>query len=80
LSLVDRVEEQLPADVGTALTRARRLQALTEALADALTPQQVLAAVIDTGLGLDAAGASRGLIALIDDRGDTLTIAASRRR
>jgi signal transduction histidine kinase len=77
MAIADRQETQPRTDVGTALVRARRLQALTEALADALTPQQVLAAVIDTGLGLDAAGASRGLIALVDELGESLTIAAS---
>ena len=78
MTVVDRgLDETLPADVGTALVRARRLQLLTEALADALTPQQVLDAVISTGLGLDAAGASRGLIALLDESSATLSIAAA---
>src|SRR5256885_17190247 len=56
--------------------RARRLQLLTEALAETRNPQQVLDAVIGTGLGLDAAGAKRGLIALVDKRGEALEIAA----
>jgi signal transduction histidine kinase len=66
------------AEVEAALVRARRLQLLTEALAEALTPQQVLDAVIETGLGLDAAGARRGLIALLDEDAETLKIAAWR--
>src|SRR5438093_4487118 len=78
MTVVDRgLDETLPADIGTALVRARRLQLLTEALADALTPQQVLDAVIRTGLGLDAAGACRGLIALLDENSSTLIIAAA---
>jgi PAS domain S-box-containing protein len=68
--------ERWPADVTGALVRARRLQLLTEALAETRDPQQVLDAVIGTGLGLDAAGAKRGLIALVDERGEELEIAA----
>jgi signal transduction histidine kinase len=70
--------ERAPPDVLDALGRARRLQLLTEALAHALTPQAVLDAVIETGLGLDAAGASRGLIALVDEEASALRIAAWR--
>jgi PAS domain S-box-containing protein len=75
---VGAVDQELEtsASADTALLRARRLQLLTEALAGALTPQQVLDAVITAGLGIDAAGATRGLIALLDERGEALEIAA----
>jgi PAS domain S-box-containing protein len=59
-----------------ALDTARRLQRVADALASALTPQQVLDAVLDEGV--PATGARAGLIATLSADGDWLDIAASR--
>ena len=63
-------------DLEEALALARRLQALSERLVEARSPEQVLDAVLSTGLA--AAGASRSVIALVAASGDALEIAASR--
>ncbi|MDE3024291.1 MAG: GAF domain-containing protein [Acidobacteriota bacterium] len=62
-------------NVEEALALAHRLQSVSERLAEARSPDQVLDAVLSTGL--EAAGASRGLIALIAPSGEALEIAAS---
>jgi PAS domain S-box-containing protein len=59
-----------------ALDSARRLQKAADALAVALTPQEVLDAVLTEGV--QAAEARAGLIALLSEDGEWLDIAASR--
>lgn len=59
-----------------AATRASTLQTLTAALSRALTPEAVAAAVLD--LGLDAIGASAGLVSLYDPKAHLLTTIGSR--
>ena len=59
-----------------AVDRARRLQQVTEALSEALTPQQVLEAVLTQGLR--AAEARAGAIGLVTGDGDAIVIAAYR--
>ncbi|HEY1365717.1 MAG TPA: GAF domain-containing protein, partial [Gaiellaceae bacterium] len=56
--------------------RAERLQRVTSLLADALTSQQVVDVVL--GEGIDASGARAGLVALVDQSGETISIAAAR--
>jgi two-component system phosphate regulon sensor histidine kinase PhoR len=56
--------------------RAERLQRVTSLLADALTSQQVVDVVL--GEGIDASGARAGLVALVDEGGETISIAAAR--
>jgi PAS domain S-box-containing protein len=59
-----------------ALDASRRLQKVADALASAITPQQVLDAVLTEGL--EAAQARGGLITTMSDDGEWLEIAASR--
>ncbi|HET7568020.1 MAG TPA: ATP-binding protein [Gaiellaceae bacterium] len=59
-----------------ALDAATRLQRVADALATALTPQEVLDAVLTEGV--EAAEARGGLIALLSEDGEWLEIAASR--
>jgi signal transduction histidine kinase len=68
--------EDPASNVEEALALAQRLQTVSEQLAESRSPEQVLDAVLSTGL--DAVGASRGLIALLASSGDALEIAASR--
>jgi PAS domain S-box-containing protein len=72
------VSGELVADAGVdrTLALARRLQVLSEKLAETRAPQDVLDAVLDTGL--EAAGAARGLIAVLDATAERIEIAASR--
>jgi PAS domain S-box-containing protein len=60
----------------TALESARRLQNVADALALALTPRQVLDAVLTSGV--QAAEARAGLIATLSDDGEWLEVVASR--
>ncbi len=55
-----------------AANRTARLQALTAALSEALTPAQVASAVLTHGLA--AIGAHAGSVALLTDRGDELEL------
>jgi signal transduction histidine kinase len=68
--------EDRSSNVEEALALAQRLQALSERLAEARSPEQVLDAVLNTGI--EAAGAVRGVIALVSPSGDALDIAAFR--
>ncbi|HKT45187.1 MAG TPA: ATP-binding protein [Gaiellaceae bacterium] len=68
------IREGETGNVEEALALAHRLQVVSERLAEARSPQQVLDAVLSTGL--EAAGASRGLIALLDASGEFLEIEA----
>jgi signal transduction histidine kinase len=62
--------------IDEALALARRLQIISERLAETRTPQQVLDAVLDTGL--EAAGAVRGMMAALDQDAGELEIVAWR--
>jgi PAS domain S-box-containing protein len=64
-----------PPDVRAALEQAHRLQRLSLELAEARNPQQVLDAVVSSGL--EAAGARAGLIALVEPGGENIRIVAS---
>jgi PAS domain S-box-containing protein len=63
-------------DVEAALAQAHRLQRVSQQLAEARNPQQVLDAVASSGV--EAAGARAGLIALLDPTGRELELVASR--
>src|SRR5262249_46263178 len=65
-----------PVDVRAALEQAHRLQRLSQELAEATNPQQVLDAVVSSGV--EAAGARAGLIALLEPDDEALRIVASR--
>jgi PAS domain S-box-containing protein len=67
--------EQAAATGERALDHARRLQRVADALATAITPQEVLEATL--GLGMEAAEARAGLIATLSEDGDWLEILAS---
>jgi PAS domain S-box-containing protein len=56
--------------------RAERLQRLTARLADAFTAEAVTEIVLDKGLV--ATGAPSGLVAMLDDDGETVTVVADR--
>jgi PAS domain S-box-containing protein len=61
---------------GDAYDRARRLQRVTEALAQAITPQQVLDAILTEGLR--AAEARAGAIGVLSKDGETIELLALR--
>jgi PAS domain S-box-containing protein len=61
---------------GDAYDRARRLQRVTEALAQAITPQQVLDAILTEGLR--AAEARAGAIGVLSDDGQAIELLALR--
>ena len=54
--------------------RRRRLQAVTEALSEAITLEEVVAVVLREGLAAFGAGAGAGLVAVVDDRGEWLEV------
>lgn len=58
-----------------AATRTARLQAITAALCESLTPQQVVEVIV--GQGVAALGASSGLVALLNENGTELEIVAA---
>ena len=62
--------------LGDAHDRARRLQRVTEALAEAITPQQVLDAILTEGVR--AAEARAGAIGVLSDDGKTIELLALR--
>jgi PAS domain S-box-containing protein len=78
LSLVLDVTERVRAErrAERAAERTRRLQAVTEALSEALTPPQVVAAVMDHGIG--ALEADAGVMVLLTDDGDELELVEQR--
>jgi signal transduction histidine kinase len=59
-----------------AAAATRRLEAVAEELAAALTPRQVLDAVVSAGL--DAADARAGAILVVEEDGETVAVAAQR--
>jgi PAS domain S-box-containing protein len=61
---------------GDAYDRARRLQRVTEALAEAITPQQVLDAILTEGVR--AAEARAGAIGVLSEDGQTIELLALR--
>jgi PAS domain S-box-containing protein len=61
---------------GDAYDRTRRLQRVTEALAQAITPQQVLDAILTEGLR--AAEARAGAIGVLSEDGETIELLALR--
>jgi GAF domain-containing protein/CheY-like chemotaxis protein/two-component sensor histidine kinase len=65
-----RAEQQARHAAQQAATRISRLQAVTAALSQALTPGQVVAAFVEHGL--PALGAAAGFLALLDDDGRQL--------
>jgi PAS domain S-box-containing protein len=69
-----RRDVQYQAQAATA--RANRLQAVTARLAEALTPQQVLDAIVTEGI--EAAEARAGAIGLVSPDGETVVIVAAR--
>ncbi|WP_420129517.1 PAS domain S-box protein [Longimicrobium sp.] len=74
LSLVLDVTERVRAE--RAADRTRRLQSVTEALSEALTPAQVLAAVMDHGIG--ALEADAGVMVLLSADGEQLELVEQR--
>ncbi|HEX5872897.1 MAG TPA: PAS domain S-box protein, partial [Longimicrobium sp.] len=78
LSLVLDVSERVRAEqrAERAASRTRRLQAVTEALSEALTPAQVVAAVMDHGIG--ALEADAGVMVLLSADGEFLELAEQR--
>jgi PAS domain S-box-containing protein len=78
LSLVLDVTERVMAEqrAERAAARTRRLQAVTEALSEALTPAQVVAAVMDHGIG--ALEADAGVMVLMDGDGEHLQLVEQR--
>jgi PAS domain S-box-containing protein len=78
LKLRHRGEEPALAELaaGDAYDRARRLQRVTEALAQAITPQQVLDAILTEGLR--AAEARAGAIGVLSEDGQTIELLALR--
>jgi hypothetical protein len=71
LQLLER-EHQARARAEDAARRTTRLQELTARLAEALTPAQVAAVVLNEGLA--ALGARAGSVALLSERGDELVL------
>jgi signal transduction histidine kinase len=69
-------ERHASAVAEAALSQGERLRAVADALAEAVTPDQVLAAVL--GAGLDAAEARAGLIAVLSKDGETLEVITQR--
>ena len=70
-------EPALPARASVdAYDRARRLQRVTEALAEAITPQQVLDAILTEGVR--AAEARAGAIAVLSEDGEKIELLALR--
>jgi PAS domain S-box-containing protein len=67
---------QVQAEAEAASARANRLQAVTARLAEAVTPQQVLDAIVTEGV--EAAEARAGTIGLLSHDGDTIEIVAQR--
>ena len=78
LSLVLDVSERVRAEQRAehAAGRTRRLQAITEALSEALTPAQVAGVVMDQGI--DALGADAGVLVLVTADGGHLEVLAAR--
>ena len=78
LSLVLDVSERVRAEqrAERAANRTRRLQAVTEALSEALTPAQVVAAVMDHGIG--ALEADAGVMVMLSDDGEQLELVEQR--
>jgi PAS domain S-box-containing protein len=78
LSLVLDVSERVRAEQRAehAAGRTRRLQAITEALSEALTPAQVANVVMDQGIG--ALEADAGVLVLVTPDGGHLEVLASR--
>jgi PAS domain S-box-containing protein len=78
LSLVLDVSERVRAEQRAehAAGRTRRLQAITEALSEALTPAQVAGVVMDQGI--DALAADAGVLVLVTPDGGHLEVLASR--
>ena len=78
LSLVLDVSERVRAEARAehAIGRTRRLQALTEALSEALTPAQVADVLMDQGIA--ALNADAGVLALLAADGRTLELLAHR--
>ncbi len=78
LSLVLDVTERVLAEqrAERAAARTRRLQAVTEALSEALTPAQVVAAVMDQGIG--ALDADAGVMVLLEPDGEFLELVEQR--
>jgi PAS domain S-box-containing protein len=78
LSLVLDVTERVHAEqrAERAADRTRRLQSVTEALSEALTPAQVVAAVMDHGIG--ALDADAGVMVLLSDDGQHLELVEQR--
>ncbi|MBW3570912.1 MAG: PAS domain S-box protein [Gemmatimonadetes bacterium] len=78
LSLVLDVTERVLAEqrAERAAARTRRLQSLTRALSEALTPPQVVAAVMDHGIA--ALEADAGVMVLVGDDGEHLELVEQR--
>ncbi|HEU0300139.1 MAG TPA: PAS domain S-box protein [Longimicrobium sp.] len=78
LSLVLDVTERVLAEqrAERAAARTRRLQAVTEALSEALTPAQVVTAVMEQGIG--AVDAAAGLVVLVSPDGEWLELVEQR--
>jgi PAS domain S-box-containing protein len=78
LSLVLDVSERVRAELRAehAAGRTRRLQAITEALSEALTPAQVAGVVMDQGI--DALEADAGVLVLVTADGGHLEVLAAR--
>ncbi len=70
----DRLDTRADISLEQALERSRRLERVAGALAEALTPQQVLDAVLAEGV--PAADARAGLIALVSEDGEFLEVVA----
>lgn len=67
---------QVQREAEAASARANRLQAVTARLAEAVTPQQVLDAIVTEGV--EAAEARAGAIGLLSQDGETIDIVAQR--
>jgi PAS domain S-box-containing protein len=78
LSLVLDVTERVLAEqrAERAAARTRRLQAVTEALSEALTPAQVVTAVMEQGIG--ALDADAGVVVLVSQDGESLELVEQR--
>ena len=68
-------ERRARAEAERAVRRISRMQALTAALAGALTPEQVARAVVEQGTA--ALGAEAGVVVFASDGGETLEVADS---
>jgi len=66
------------AESSAAADRARRLQRVAELLAEAVTPQEVLDAILTEGV--QAAEARAGAIGVLSEDGATVELLAQRRR